>query len=209
MMREDLGRVVHIMSPSERTAEAVEDAGVFSYESLPDVGRKCFDSNAIKKIVADVVQHYGVGIGFLALEAEDALKLKARCGYHSKTACLTSIARHNINRELPIIIEDASILRRFTGDPLVAHEPFVRFAAIAPLMLAPGTCIGSLCIMDPEPRTGVTLQSCQMLCDASHEIIHAFRSADITDFCAITWSSLPSADQCRTVDSLRTIPEDD
>lgn len=49
-------------------------------------------------------------------------------------------------------VEDASAHPLFSGNPLVTGEPCIRFYAGAPVRLAGGAVVGTLCVIDRRPR---------------------------------------------------------
>lgn len=51
-----------------------------------------------------------------------------------------------------LIVEDTTLDPRFSANPLVVGEPHVRFYAGAPLVTASGHAIGTVCVLDLEPR---------------------------------------------------------
>ncbi|VTP13847.1 putative diguanylate cyclase YeaP [Phytobacter ursingii] len=51
-----------------------------------------------------------------------------------------------------LVVEDASTDTRYSDNPLVKGEPFIRFYAGCPLHLPDGAFAGMLCVMDTRPR---------------------------------------------------------
>jgi len=49
-------------------------------------------------------------------------------------------------------VEDAGVDPRFAANPLVTGEPHIRFYAGYPVLDARGMALGSLCVLDREPR---------------------------------------------------------
>ncbi len=64
-----------------------------------------------------------------------------------------SFCGHAILQDDIFHIPDALADARFSDNPLVVGEPFIRFYAGAPLSLAKGERVGTLCIIDRRPRT--------------------------------------------------------
>lgn len=51
-----------------------------------------------------------------------------------------------------MVIPDARRDVRFANNPLVTNEPFIRFYAGAPVTLSDGRTLGTVCLVDSEPR---------------------------------------------------------
>ncbi|GEM_PF-3124317 len=64
-----------------------------------------------------------------------------------------SFCGHTILQNEPLIIPDALQDERFSNNPLVIGDPFIRFYAGFPISTPDGNNIGSLCISDVKPRT--------------------------------------------------------
>lgn len=63
-----------------------------------------------------------------------------------------SFCGHAILGDEIFVIPDATIDARFFDNPLVTGEPYVRFYAGCPLRAAGGAKVGTLCIIDNNPR---------------------------------------------------------
>jgi GAF domain len=64
----------------------------------------------------------------------------------------TSFCTHAIEESGIMVVNDASTDIRFKEAPLVVHQPNVRFYAGVPLRSEDGFNIGTLCVLDDQPR---------------------------------------------------------
>jgi GAF domain-containing protein len=79
---------------------------------------------------------------------------KARVGLDScETDRESSFCGHAIDRPQIMVVEDAHLDPRFHDNPLVLGKPHVRFYAGATLQLPGGEIVGTLCLIDHQPRT--------------------------------------------------------
>lgn len=70
-----------------------------------------------------------------------------------ETARDESFCTHTVEQRAPLVVEDARNDMRFVNNRFVTTEPGVRFYAGVPLTLPTGHVLGSLCIVDTQPRT--------------------------------------------------------
>lgn len=63
-----------------------------------------------------------------------------------------SFCGHAILDTKPLIVTNALFDERFLDNPLVTGEPYIRFYAGAPLIAKTGVILGTLCIVDTQPR---------------------------------------------------------
>jgi signal transduction histidine kinase/CheY-like chemotaxis protein len=83
----------------------------------------------------------------------------------------TSFCAHAILENDFLLIPDATADARFACNPLVTGESHLRFYAGALLKTAEGFPIGTLCVLDTEPRTLSDLQR-RTLTVLAHQIMH-------------------------------------
>lgn len=97
---------------------------------------------------------FGVSIALISLIDKDVQWFKAACGLSvAGTPREQAFCNYTIMGSEPFVVEDAHADPRFRDNPLVTGEPFIRFYAGAPITLQNGARIGSLCLIDTEPRS--------------------------------------------------------
>jgi two-component system cell cycle sensor histidine kinase/response regulator CckA len=92
-------------------------------------------------------------IALITLVDEDRQFFKAAIGLDRReTPRDQAFCAYTILTDAPFIVEHASEDPRFTDNPLVVGEPYIRFYAGAPLISPEGHRLGSLCVIDHERR---------------------------------------------------------
>lgn len=97
----------------------------------------------------------GTPIGLVSLVDRDRVCFLARAGVDlDQVPNADSLCTHAILTPQKMLeVRDASCDPRFAHSPLVTGPPGVRFYAGVPLVSAEGEAIGSLCVIDRQPRT--------------------------------------------------------
>ena len=97
---------------------------------------------------------FNVPIALVSLVDRDRQWFKSCYGISAKeTSREASFCAHVVyNREM-MLVTDALMDPRFADNPLVVNEPRVRFYAGCPLILANGSCVGTLCLVDTSARS--------------------------------------------------------
>ncbi len=96
---------------------------------------------------------FGVSIALVSLVDEDRQWFKSRQGLEvAETGRDVSFCGHTILGGDIFEIPDARADARFADNPLVTGEPHIRFYAGAPLSASDGYRIGTLCLIDSQPR---------------------------------------------------------
>lgn len=97
---------------------------------------------------------FAVPIALLSLVDRDRQWFKSHPGLGiCETARDISMCSHVVHAEVPLIVPDTRRDVRFHDNPLVLGPPHVRFYAGLPLTLPAGHTVGTLCLIDTQPRT--------------------------------------------------------
>jgi GAF domain-containing protein len=105
-------------------------------------------------IVALAAQICRVPVALVSLVDCDRQYFKARLGLElAETPRNISFCAHVVDSGEPMVVEDTALDPRFADNPLVTGPPHVRFYAGVPLVVEPRHAIGTLCIVDTQPRS--------------------------------------------------------
>jgi PAS domain S-box-containing protein len=127
-----------------RRLQALHDLGIL--DSRPE---QVFDA-----IIASAAQACGVPIALISLIDAHRQWFKANIGLPGvdETPRDVAFCDHAIRDDSLFEVPDATLDRRFSGNPLVTGNPDIRFYAGAPIVLPGGERIGTVCVIDRTPR---------------------------------------------------------
>ena len=129
-------------------SEAKRLAAVRRYDILDSPPDGAFD-----RITALAARRFGVPIAIISIVDEDRIWFKSHHGLpveqiDRKPGLCASAILH----DTPYLVEDARIDPRSLANPLVAGDFGLRFYAAVPLTTSDGYNLGTLCVLDKEPR---------------------------------------------------------
>ncbi|MXV16019.1 GAF domain-containing protein [Hufsiella ginkgonis] len=125
----------------------------------------------LQEIVELVARICGTPTALITLIAEDLQHIKFKIGFDkSTTRRQDAFCNHVIEQKGVMIVPDATKDLRFVDNTLVTGHPNIRFYAGAPLTTSDGHSLGSLCVIDREPRELSPLQE-QMLAALAKQVI--------------------------------------
>ncbi len=136
--------------PLKPDNEAERLAALRGYEVLDTPREDAFDDLVM---IASAI--CGMPMGSVSLIDADRQWFKARLGLaDAETSRDSAFCAHAIlDPDAVMVVPDAVDDPRFRDTPFVVGSPGIRFYAGAPLLSAEGLPLGTLCVMDRQPRT--------------------------------------------------------
>lgn len=112
-------------------------------------------------------------IALISLVDKDRQWFKARKGLDvTQTPRDQAFCQHAIKKtDEVMVVLNANLDDRFASNPLVTGDPNISFYAGAPLVTKDGHALGTLCVIDSEPRTSFSKSDQQMLKDLAATVM--------------------------------------
>jgi len=128
--------------------EAERLAALKAYHILDTGTEQSYDD--ITALAAHICK---VPVAMISLVDEVRQWFKSRLGVEQQqTPREVAFCAHAILQNEPFIVRDAAKDRRFAGTALVTGKPRIRFYAAVPLINPEGLALGTLCVVDHQPR---------------------------------------------------------
>ncbi|MBW4662171.1 MAG: PAS domain-containing protein [Drouetiella hepatica Uher 2000/2452] len=155
------------LSPPIPSNETERLAALHRYKILDTPPEAAFDR--ITKLAARL---FDMPISLISLVDTSRAWFKSCVGFganevpRDKTLCSFAVLT-----DKPLIVPDARLDDRFTCNPFVQSEPGVRFYAGAPLLSRDGFNLGTLCLLDSQPRASLTTEQQATLVDLAAMVV--------------------------------------
>ena len=119
------------------------------YKIMDTATEKAFDDlTSLASVICEAP------ISLISLVDDQRQWFKSRLGLEvTETPKEHAFCAHAILGEQVMVVDDAQNDVRFVDNPLVTGDPNIRFYAGAPLTVASGASLGTLCVIDTQPRT--------------------------------------------------------
>ena len=114
-------------------------------------------------------------ISLISLIDKDRQWFKASHGFSERqTARNIAFCAHAIRTPDVFVVNDAICDERFRSNPLVTAGPNIRFYAGAPLITSSHHALGTLCVIDHQPRARFTPEDQSLLRDLADTVTDFF-----------------------------------
>ncbi len=152
--------------------EAERIAALVSYGILDSDFEETFDR--VTRIAANV---FDVPIALISIVDGTRQWFKSKVGLEVReTPREISFCTHAILGSDVFVVSDARHDDRFVGNPLVTSSPNVRFYAGAPLINSKGYALGTMCVIDRQPRPAMDDRQRQILTDLAGIVVDLMES---------------------------------
>lgn len=106
--------------------------------------------DAVTQLAAEL---FDVPIALVTVLSTERQLFRGACGLDvDGTDRDFGFCNRTVEQDDVFVVEDAASDDRFRTNPLVTGPPYIRFYAGAPIVVASGVAVGSLCLIDREPR---------------------------------------------------------
>ena len=160
------------MSDAARLGHIARQSALATFNIMDTEAEQSFDE--IAKLAAQIC---ATPTALISLVEPTRQWFKARVGFpESETPISQSVCAFALDSEDLFIIPDLASDPRTARNTLVTGAPFIRFYAGAPLRSDDGVAIGTLCVIDTEPRrAGLTDTQAAALRTLSHQVMALLR----------------------------------
>lgn len=129
--------------------EPVRLAALYAMRLLDQGSNENFD-----RVTRLAARLFGVPIALVSLVDADRQWFASRVGLDAEeTPRCDAFCAHAILRPDVFVVDDAQADPRFSDNPLVLGPPNIRFYAGAPISAPDGQLLGTVCVIDSEPRS--------------------------------------------------------
>ncbi|OYW47284.1 MAG: hypothetical protein B7Z08_05855 [Sphingomonadales bacterium 32-68-7] len=134
------------MAAPEDVPERLRVLADYGFDSLED-------DPELEQITRFAAKLCEAPVALVSLVEQERQRFLARAGIEAReTSREVSFCAHAMRREGVMEVLDAVRDPRFAENPLVIGPPYIRFYAGQPLVSEEGVPLGSLCVIDSEPR---------------------------------------------------------
>lgn len=173
-----------MITPARPPNEAKRLSRLRSLEILDTPAEERFD-----RLTRMARRIFRVPIALVSLVDENRQWFKSNTGLTIfETPRDISFCGHAILGDDVFIIPDSTQDARFADNPLVLHEPYIRFYAGFPLRALDGSKLGTLCIIDHEPRT-LSQEEIEILKDLARMAEHELAAIEMATLDELTMLS--------------------